>query len=133
MQSNSRIVLTKDGVWVRVISTLSLPFSASPSLSLFPSVPLSPPPFCVFFLFDCPSDVLLVCPLCRTAEEMFIALGGSIGYWQGNVAHLVDDIGALRPSIFIGVPRVFDRIYSRVTDQVGSLALLQSNLQCGNA
>lgn len=49
---------------------------------------------------------------------MFIALGGSIGYWQGNVNTLVDDIGALKPSIFIGVPRVFDRIYNRVTDQV---------------
>jgi long-subunit acyl-CoA synthetase (AMP-forming) len=49
---------------------------------------------------------------------MFIALGGSIGYWQGNVSYLVDDIGALKPSIFIGVPRVFDRIYNRVTDQV---------------
>jgi long-chain acyl-CoA synthetase len=49
---------------------------------------------------------------------MFIALGGSIGYWQGNVNLLVDDIGALKPSIFIGVPRVFDRIYNRVTDQV---------------
>ncbi|WIA35224.1 hypothetical protein OEZ86_003686 [Tetradesmus obliquus] len=54
----------------------------------------------------------------RTAEEMFIALGGSIGYWQGNVNTLVDDIGALKPSIFIGVPRVFDRIYNRVTDQI---------------
>jgi hypothetical protein len=49
---------------------------------------------------------------------MFIAVGGSIGYWQGNVNLLVDDIGALKPSIFIGVPRVFDRIYNRVTDQV---------------
>jgi hypothetical protein len=52
---------------------------------------------------------------------MFIALGGSIGYWQGNVNYLVDDIGALKPSIFIGVPRVFDRIYNRVTDQVGAI------------
>jgi len=48
-----------------------------------------------------------------------ISLGAKIGYWQGNVNVLVDDIGALKPSIFIGVPRVFDRIYSGVTDQVG--------------
>ncbi|KAF8060497.1 LACS4 [Scenedesmus sp. PABB004] len=54
----------------------------------------------------------------RTAEEMLIAVGGAIGYWQGSVATLVDDIGALRPTLFIGVPRVFDRIYSRVTDQI---------------
>lgn len=53
-----------------------------------------------------------------TAEEMFLAVGGAVGYWQGNVATLVDDIGALKPSMFIGVPRVFDRIYGRVIGQV---------------
>lgn len=31
---------------------------------------------------------------------------------------LVDDIAALKPSLFIGVPRVFDRIYSRIMGQV---------------
>lgn len=30
----------------------------------------------------------------------------------------MDDIGCLRPSLFIGVPRVFDRIYSRVMGQI---------------
>jgi long-chain acyl-CoA synthetase len=30
----------------------------------------------------------------------------------------VDDIGALRPTIFIGVPRVFDRIYSGVLSKI---------------
>jgi long-chain acyl-CoA synthetase len=37
---------------------------------------------------------------------------------QGDSLKLVDDIGALRPTMFIGVPRVFDRIYNRVKDQV---------------
>lgn len=27
---------------------------------------------------------------------------------------MVDDLGALKPTLFIGVPRVFDRIYSKV-------------------
>jgi long-subunit acyl-CoA synthetase (AMP-forming) len=72
--------------------------------------------------------LLLLC--CRTAEEMFIALGGSIGYWQGNINTLVDDIGALKPSIFIGVPRVYDRIYSRVTDQVGRGIHLRKQAGC---
>ena len=31
---------------------------------------------------------------------------------------LVDDIGALRPTIFAGVPRVFDRIYAGVMAKV---------------
>lgn len=45
-------------------------------------------------------------------------LGGSVGYWQGDTLRLVDDIGALRPTLFIGVPRIFDRIYSAVTGQI---------------
>ena len=36
----------------------------------------------------------------------------------GDVKKLVDDLAALRPTIFIGVPRVFDRIYVAVTDQI---------------
>ncbi len=32
---------------------------------------------------------------------------------------LVDDIAALQPSLFLGVPRVFDRIYTRIMGQVG--------------
>ena len=51
-------------------------------------------------------------------------LGGSVGYWQGDTVKLVDDIGALKPTLFIGVPRIFDRIYSAVTagvDKAGAL------------
>ncbi len=31
---------------------------------------------------------------------------------------IIDDIGALRPTLFIGVPRIFDRLYSRITATV---------------
>ena len=55
----------------------------------------------------------------RVAEEMFLYSGSAVGYWQGDAAKLVDDIGALRPTLFIGVPRVFDRIYAGVMQKVG--------------
>ena len=45
-------------------------------------------------------------------------LGASIGYWRGDIKGLVDDIGALRPTLFCGVPRVFDRIYAGVMAKV---------------
>ena len=38
----------------------------------------------------------------RSAEEMFLSVGGRIGYFQGDPRKLVDDIGELRPTIFIG-------------------------------
>lgn len=31
----------------------------------------------------------------------------------------MDDIAALKPALFIGVPRVFDRIYTGIMTQVG--------------
>lgn len=59
----------------------------------------------------------------RVAEEALLAKGGSIGYWQGDVKQLMDDVGALRPTIFVGVPRIFDRIYSGVKDKVRTSCL----------
>lgn len=64
----------------------------------------------------------------RVAEEMFLYLGGSIGYWQGDTTKLVDDIGALGPTMFIGVPRIFDRIYSAVTGQIDRAGCLKKML-----
>lgn len=55
----------------------------------------------------------------RVGEELFLYLGGRVGYWRGDIKGLVDDIGELKPTIFIGVPRVFERIYTGVNAKVG--------------
>lgn len=70
-----------------------------------------------------PGDVFLsYLPLAhildRVSEELFLYLGGCIGYWQGDIKTLVDDIGALKPHFFAGVPRVFERIHGGVMDKV---------------
>ena len=52
-------------------------------------------------------------------EELFLYLGARLGYWRGDIKGLVDDIGELKPTIFIGVPRVFERIYTGVNAKVG--------------
>jgi long-chain acyl-CoA synthetase len=70
-----------------------------------------------------PDDVFLsYLPLAhifdRVAEELFLAISARIGYWQGSPKTLMDDVGTLRPTIFVGVPRIFDRIYTGVTDKV---------------
>lgn len=65
--------------------------------------------------------LLSPCPRpCSVNEEFFLYFGGCIGYWQGDVLKLLEDIAALKPAMFVGVPRVFDRIYSRVMGQVSS-------------
>ncbi|CDY25270.1 BnaA02g21860D [Brassica napus] len=45
-------------------------------------------------------------------EECIIQVGGSIGFWRGDVKLLIEDLGELKPSIFCAVPRVLDRVYT---------------------
>ena len=54
-----------------------------------------------------------------------LSLGASIGYFQGDVRKLIDDIGALRPTMFVGVPRVFERIYDGVQGQVRGSSVVE--------
>ncbi|GMH34445.1 hypothetical protein BSKO_02279 [Bryopsis sp. KO-2023] len=56
----------------------------------------------------------------RTAEEVFLMFGGAIGYWQGSITALVDDMIALKPTMFVGVPRVFDKVYHSVMHEVNN-------------
>ncbi|KAI4298394.1 hypothetical protein L6164_031960 [Bauhinia variegata] len=52
-------------------------------------------------------------------ESYCIYKGSSIGFWQGEVRFLMEDIQALKPTIFCGVPRVFDRIYAGLAEGCG--------------
>eukprot|EP00252_Welwitschia_mirabilis_P024951 TRINITY_DN7625_c0_g1_i1.p1 TRINITY_DN7625_c0_g1~~TRINITY_DN7625_c0_g1_i1.p1 ORF type:complete len:659 (+),score=141.91 TRINITY_DN7625_c0_g1_i1:438-2414(+) len=56
----------------------------------------------------------------RVIEEFFISKSASIGFWRGDAKLLVEDIAELKPTIFCGVPRVFDRIYSGMTSKVAA-------------
>ena len=40
--------------------------------------------------------------------------GAQIGFYNGNTLTLMDDIAELRPTIFISVPRLFNKIYDKV-------------------
>ncbi|KAM7542687.1 hypothetical protein Aperf_G00000011799 [Anoplocephala perfoliata] len=43
-----------------------------------------------------------------------VYVGARIGFYSGNIAFLSDDMRALRPTIFIAVPRVLCRIFNNV-------------------
>ncbi|KAK7274108.1 hypothetical protein RIF29_15182 [Crotalaria pallida] len=61
-------------------------------------------------------------------ETYCIYKGSSIGFWQGDVRFLIEDVQTLKPTIFCGVPRVFDRICSGINSKVSSGGALQSTL-----
>lgn len=54
--------------------------------------------------------------------------GASVGFFQGDVRKLTDDIAALRPTVFAGVPRVYSRIYDRVMQAVAEGSFMKRML-----
>mmetsp|Transcript_43355 Transcript_43355/g.41780 ORF Transcript_43355/g.41780 Transcript_43355/m.41780 type:complete len:104 (+) Transcript_43355:367-678(+) len=47
-----------------------------------------------------------------------ICFGMKHGYYQGNPLLLFDDIAALKPTIIVTVPRILNRIYTKVLEEV---------------
>jgi long-subunit acyl-CoA synthetase (AMP-forming) len=54
----------------------------------------------------------------RVVEASLILEGNALGFSQGDNTKLVEDVQELKPTIFPGVPRVWQRIYDRVNAQV---------------
>jgi long-chain acyl-CoA synthetase len=53
----------------------------------------------------------------RVLECLITRLGGAIGYFSGDVLRLMEDAQVLKPEIFPGVPRVFNRIAAQIQAQ----------------
>jgi len=52
----------------------------------------------------------------RLGEHSGLATGAAIGYFHGNIAELVDDLQMLRPTIFSGVPRLYNRFGAKIKE-----------------
>ncbi|XP_048336123.2 long chain acyl-CoA synthetase 1 isoform X2 [Ziziphus jujuba] len=50
----------------------------------------------------------------RMIEEYFFHNGASVGYYHGDLNALGDDLMELKPTLFAGVPRVFERVYEGI-------------------
>ncbi|KAL9414977.1 hypothetical protein AB3S75_043281 [Citrus x aurantiifolia] len=61
-------------------------------------------------------------------ETHCIHKGCSIGFWQGDVRYLMEDIQELKPTMFSGVPRVYDRIYTGISNKISSGGALSKKL-----
>lgn len=57
-------------------------------------------------------------PLAHSLEQAIfvtcMAKGVSIGYYSGDPLKLMDDLQALKPTMFPSVPRLFTRIYDKI-------------------
>ncbi|KAK9765175.1 medium-chain fatty acid-CoA ligase faa2 [Basidiobolus ranarum] len=54
----------------------------------------------------------------RIVQNYVMYHGGRIGFYQGNPLALLDDAEELKPTIFISVPRLYNRIYDKVMSGV---------------
>ncbi|KAF9182459.1 hypothetical protein BGZ51_004725 [Haplosporangium sp. Z 767] len=50
----------------------------------------------------------------RLCQAVMISGSARIGFYQGDTLKLLDDIAVLHPTIFVSVPRLFNRIYDKV-------------------
>lgn len=62
----------------------------------------------------------------RTVVGLLLLHGASIGFYNGDVMKLFEDISILRPTIFASVPRLLNRLYDRVIKGVEA----QSGYKC---
>lgn len=52
--------------------------------------------------------------VCVSLQSVVYCHGGRIGFYQGDIRLLPDDMKALRPTIFPVVPRLLNRMYDKV-------------------
>jgi len=76
-------------------------------------------------------------PLAHVFEQAifhsFIFLGARIGFYTGSVKNVMSDINALKPTCFITVPRLLNRIYGVVNKTIASkpiIVRLLFNIAC---
>ncbi|KAH8895959.1 long-chain-fatty-acid-CoA ligase [Thozetella sp. PMI_491] len=48
----------------------------------------------------------------RALDQSVLMAGGAVGYFHGNIRELVDDMKILQPTIFVSVPRLYNRFNS---------------------
>jgi len=68
-------------------------------------------------------------PLAHVLERLVFLIilfnGAKCGFYSGNVAHMVSDVQTLKPTHFFGVPRVFNRIYLGVSNEISKKDVIQ--------
>merc|ERR1719502_1595189 len=58
-------------------------------------------------------------------ENAILSVGGSVGFYGGNIKMIQQDILALAPTVFVGVPRIYQRFYERIEMKMAALTGLK--------
>ncbi|KAK1291509.1 Long chain acyl-CoA synthetase 6, peroxisomal [Acorus calamus] len=80
-----------------------------------------------------PSDIYIsylpLAHIYERANQIAMIYGGvAIGFYQGDNLKLLDDMAALRPTLFSSVPRLYNRIYAGIMNAVKTSGVLKQRL-----
>jgi long-chain acyl-CoA synthetase len=64
----------------------------------------------------------------KILQAMTIASGAHMGFYRGDPKLLIEDVGELKPTIFAGVPRVYQKVYDRVNNQIATSSWVKRKL-----
>ncbi|KAL0973937.1 hypothetical protein UPYG_G00213180 [Umbra pygmaea] len=56
----------------------------------------------------------------RTVQGLLMMHGGRIGFFQGDIRLLMDDLATLRPTVFPVVPRLLNRMFDKIYGQANT-------------
>ncbi|KAF4708183.1 hypothetical protein FOZ63_023587, partial [Perkinsus olseni] len=51
----------------------------------------------------------------RLVSISLVHLGVAIGFYQGDPLKIMEDVAALRPTLFVSVPRLLNRLHDKIT------------------
>ena len=61
----------------------------------------------------------------RAINLMTLIRGTKIGFWRGEIDGLIEDMNVIKPPIFVGVPRIFQRIQDMVFNKINESSFIR--------
>lgn len=59
----------------------------------------------------------------RCCENAMYYSGGCVGFYSGDIRELTNDLKALRPTVMPAVPRLLNRVYDKIQNELGQSGL----------
>lgn len=71
-------------------------------------------------------------PLAHVMEKVFVTCATlynvAIGFYSGSPLRVIEDAKILRPTIFLGVPRIYQRVIESIKKKINSLGFMKKSL-----
>eukprot|EP00834_Sanchytrium_tribonematis_P005349 NODE_319_length_9908_cov_1.288001.p1 type:complete len:509 gc:universal NODE_319_length_9908_cov_1.288001:2605-4131(+) len=60
----------------------------------------------------------------RVLQALLLSAGAQVAFYRGDPLKILDDVKIIKPTIFVSVPRLFNRIYDKVWQGVNSKSVI---------